>query len=250
MFMSTARLTGKIVLVTGGSRGIGAAICRALAQEKATIVLTFGHDAEAAERMCDELVLGGVRAEAIRCDMEIPSQIESLFAAVKKNHGRLDVLVNNAAVGAVMPLEAVDVAQFARFFNINVRGPLLAIQQAVPLFGTDGGRIINISSAVVRDPAPQFSLYAATKAALDAITRSLARELGPRGILLYGIAPGLVETEMSRGGLPDAVFSQTAQATPLGRVGTPEDIAGIVTYLAAGEAAWLTGEILTATGGR
>lgn len=247
--MPTRRLDGKVALVTGGSRGIGAAIARRLAREGATIALTYAHDAETAERVCDELVPTGATAAAYRCDMENPTQIESLFAAVRKAHGHVDVLVNNAAVAEVIPLEGNDLAQFARFFNTNVRGPLLAIQQAVAQFGPDGGTVINISSAIVRNPAAQFSLYAATKAALDALTRSLAKELGPKNITVFGVAPGLIDTQLSRSGLPDQLFKATEGQTPLRRIGAPDDIASIVAFLASGDARWLTGEILTATGG-
>jgi 3-oxoacyl-[acyl-carrier protein] reductase len=247
--MTERPLQGKVALVTGGSRGIGAAICRRLGREGANIALTYAHDAEPAERVCDEVVLCGVKAAAYRCDMENPTQIESLFAAVKKAHGRVDILVNNAAHAEVMPLEKNDLAQFARFFNVNVRGPMLAIQQAVAQFGAAGGKIINISSAITRNPSGNFSLYAATKAALDAMTKSLAKELGPRNILVYGIAPGLIDTQLSRGGLPDQLFKATESQTPLRRVGTPGDIASIVAFLASDDATWLTGEILGATGG-
>jgi len=248
--MSSSRLQDKIALVTGGSRGIGAAICRRLAKEGAQIILTYAHDVEAAERICDEIALCNVKCDAVRCDMEIPSQIESLFATIEKNHGRLDILINNAAVAERLPLEAIDVAQFARFFNVNVRGPLLAIQQALPLFGPGGGRIINISSAIVREPSPTFSLYAATKSALDTITRSLARELGSRKITVNGVAPGLIETQLSRGHLPESVFTKTLATTPLGRIGEPDDIAGIVVFLASDESFWINGEVIVATGGR
>jgi 3-oxoacyl-[acyl-carrier protein] reductase len=247
--MSSRRLLGKVALVTGGSRGIGAAVCRRLASEGANIALTYAHDAEPAERVCDEIVLAGVKAVAYRCDMENPTQIETLFTAVKKAYGPVDILVNNAAVGEMLPLESTDLAQFARFFNTNVRGPLLAIQQAVPQFGPEGGKIINISSAVVRNPGAQFSLYAATKAALDALTRSLAKELGPRNITVNGVAPGLIDTQLSRTGLPDQLFKATESQTPLRRLGTPDDVASIVAFLASDDARWLTGEILGATGG-
>jgi 3-oxoacyl-[acyl-carrier protein] reductase len=248
--MAPRRLQDQVALVTGGSRGIGAAIAQRLAREGATIIITYGHDAEAAERMCDEIDLLGAKCEAIRCDMEIPSQIESLFAAIAKSHQRLDILVNNAAVAERVPLEAIDVAQFARFFNVNVRGPILAIQQALPLFGPDGGRIINISSAIVREPGAQMTLYTATKAALDAVTACLARELGPRRITVFSVAPGLIDTQLARGTLPETVFTKVKASTPLGRLGMPADIANIVAYLVTEDANWLTGEILGATGGR
>lgn len=171
--MPHRRLTNRIALVTGGSRGIGAAICRKLSREGAIVILTYDDEAEPAERVCDELVLSGGRAQAIRCDMEMPDQIDSLFQSIKKNYQHLDVLVNNAAVAEMIPFEENDIAQFARFFNINVRGPMLAIQRAMPLW-TNGGSVINISSAIVRECNPKTLLYTSTKAALDAMTRVLS----------------------------------------------------------------------------
>lgn len=247
--MPHRRLFGKIALVTGGSRGIGAAICRKLSKDGATVILTYGHDAEPAERVCDELVLSGGRAQAIRCDMEIPSQIDSLFATIAKTYIRLDVLVNNAAVAEMIPFEENDIAQFARFFNINVRGPMLAIQRALPLMSGGGGSVINISSAIVRECPSQSLLYTSTKAALDAMTQVLAVELGPKRVRVNSVSPGLIDTKLARDAMPEQMFAKIAKHTPLQRLGTPEDIAGVVAFLASEEACWVTGEILGATGG-
>jgi 3-oxoacyl-[acyl-carrier protein] reductase len=157
--MPHRRLYNKIAVVTGGSRGIGAAICKKLSREGATVILTYGHEAEPAERVCDELALSGGKAQAIRCDMEIPDQIDSLFQTIKKSYQNIDVLVNNAAVAEMIPFEENDIAQFARFFNINVRGPMLAIQKAMSLWAGSGS-VINISSAIVREcPPHSLALY-------------------------------------------------------------------------------------------
>lgn len=215
------------------------------------MLLTYGyeHEAEEAERVCDELALSGAQAKAFRCDMESPSQIESLFGTIKKTQPRLDVLVNNAAVGDMLLFEQIDVAQFARFFNINVRGPMLAIQQALPLFGEQGGCVINISSAIVRENLVGSMLYTSTKAAIDAMTRCLARELGPRLVRVNSVSPGLTETKLARDSMPGPMFDKIARHTPLRRLGQPDDIAGLVVLLASDDAFWVTGEVIGATGG-
>lgn len=249
--MPSRRLLDKIALVTGGSRGIGAAVCRKLARDGASIVLTYGyeHETEEAERVCDELVMMGAKAKAYRCDMEMPSQIESLFATIRKTQPRLDVLVNNAAVGDMLLFDQIDVAQFARFFNINVRGPMLAIQQALPLFGEQGGCVVNISSAIVRENLVGSMLYTSTKAAVDAMTRCLAKELGPKQVRVNSVSPGLTETKLARDTMPAPMFDKIARHTPLRRLGQPDDIAGVVAFLASDDAYWVTGEIIGATGG-
>ncbi len=246
--MPHRRLLNKIAVVTGGSRGIGAAICKKLSQEGAIVILTYGHEAEPAERICDELVLSGGKAQAIRCDMEIPDQIDSLFQTIKKSYQHLDVLVNNAAVAEMIPFEENDIAQFARFFNINVRGPMLAIQKAMPLWAS-GGSVINISSAIVRECPPHSLLYTSTKAALDAMTQVLAQELGPKRVRVNSVSPGLVDTKLARDAMPEPMFAKIAKHTPLQRLGTPDDIANVVAFLASEESYWITGEIIGATGG-
>lgn len=246
--MPHRRLASKIAVVTGGSRGIGAAICKKLSREGATVILTYGHEAEPAERVCDELVLSGGKAQAIRCDMEIPDQIDSLFQTIKKSYQTIDVLVNNAAVAEMIPFEENDIAQFARFFNINVRGPMLAIQKAMPLWAGSGS-VINISSAIVRECPPHSLLYTSTKAALDAMTQVLAQELGPKRVRVNSVSPGLVDTKLARDAMPEPMFAKIAKHTPLQRLGTPDDIANVVAFLASEESYWITGEIIGATGG-
>lgn len=246
--MPHRRLYNKIAVVTGGSRGIGAAICKKLSREGATVILTYGHEAEPAERVCDELVLSGGKAQAIRCDMEIPDQIDSLFQTIRKSYQTIDVLVNNAAVAEMIPFEENDIAQFARFFNINVRGPMLAIQKAMSLWAGSGS-VINISSAIVRECPPHSLLYTSTKAALDAMTQVLAQELGPKRVRVNSVSPGLVDTKLARDAMPEPMFAKIAKHTPLQRLGTPDDIANVVAFLASEESYWITGEILGATGG-
>lgn len=246
--MPHRRLYNKIAVVTGGSRGIGAAICKKLSREGATVILTYGHEAEPAERVCDELVLSGGKAQAIRCDMEIPDQIDSLFQTIKKSYQNIDVLVNNAAVAEMIPFEENDIAQFARFFNINVRGPMLAIQKAMSLWAGSGS-VINISSAIVRECPPHSLLYTSTKAALNAMTQVLAQELGPKRVRVNSVSPGLVDTKLARDAMPEPMFAKIAKHTPLQRLGTPDDIANVVAFLASEESYWITGEIIGATGG-
>lgn len=247
--MSYRRLEGKIAFVTGGSRGIGAAICRKLSKDGATVILNHDHDTEAAERVCDELVSTGGKAQAFRCDMEIPDQIDALFSIIKKQYPRLDVLVNNAAVADLIAFEDIDLAQFARYYNINVRGPMLAVQRALPLFGTQGGSVINISSCIVRENLPQSLLYTTTKAAIDAMTRCLAKELGPKQVRVNSVAPGLIDTKLARGSMPEPMFDKIARHTPLRRLGTPEDIANVVAFLASDDGYWVTGEVIGVSGG-
>ncbi|HMO36166.1 MAG TPA: glucose 1-dehydrogenase [Gemmatales bacterium] len=246
--MPHRRLYNRIALVTGGSRGIGAAICRKLSRDGAIVILTYGHDAEQAERVCDELVLSGGKAQAIRCDMEMPDQIDSLFQTISKSYQHLNILVNNAAVAEMIPFEENDIAQFARFFNINVRGPMLAIQKAMPLW-ENGGSVINISSAIVRECPAHSLLYTSSKAALDAMTQVLAKELGPKKVRVNSLSPGLIDTKLSRDAMPEAMFAKIAKHTPLQRLGTPEDIANAAAFLASDESYWITGEIIAATGG-
>lgn len=247
--MPTHRLDGQVALVTGGSRGIGAAICRKLAKEGAAVVMNYNDDSEPAERICDEIIVAGGKAQAYRCEMEMPDQIETLFKTIKKTYPRLDILVNNAAVADMVKIEDADVAQFARFFNVNVRGPMLAIQQAIPLFGEGGGCIINISSAMVRENAKKSMLYTSTKAAIDAMTKVLSKELGPRQIRVNSVSPGLVDTKLSRESMPAHMFDWIKNHTPLRRLGKPEDIANVVAFLASPDAYWVTGEIIGVTGG-
>lgn len=240
--------TPRIALVTGGSRGIGAAIVRHLAAEGLAVVLGFGADAAAAEEVCRGVTVQGGSALAVQADLADPDQVATLVEQTVAAHGRLDVLVNCAAVIEGRPLAEVDAAHIDALFAVNVRGLLLACKHAAAAM-TEGGSIVNISSINARGPVPQAPVYSATKAAVEALTKALARDLGPRGIRVNALAPGLILTERNQARVTEAVHTRFVTATPLGRLGTPEEIAAAVAFLASPAAGWITGEILAATGG-
>jgi 3-oxoacyl-[acyl-carrier protein] reductase len=244
------RLTGKVAIVTGSSRGIGEAIARRLARDGAKVVVNFTKNGEAAERVASEIRYAGGNAFTCQADLSDPDQIPQLFDLTREAYGRLDILVNNAAVAELnTPIEQIDLGHFHRQFDVNVRGLLLATKYAVAAIGGDGGRIINLSSGITRTPAPGSTVYAATKAAVELFTRALARELGPRGITVNAVSPGLTVTDMFKSAMDPAVADSLVAMTPLGRLGTPDDIADVVAFLASDDARWVTGEILGATGG-
>ena len=227
-----SRLEGKVALVTGASKGIGAGIAKGLAAAGASVAVNYASDLSGAEAVAD---------------------VARLFVEVKAAYGALDVLVNNAAVYKVEPLEKVTEEEFHREFNTNVLGPLLMIREAVKYFGPSGGSIINIGSMGSQLNSPNTSIYTATKSALDAITRVLAKELGPKKIRVNSINPGATATEGARAvgviGVGSDIEKQLVAMTPLGRIGQPSDIAPIAVFLASDEASWLTGEIILASGG-
>src|SRR6516162_9680102 len=247
------RLTGKVAVVTGASKGIGAAIAKHLADEGAAVVVNYASSKQGAERVVTEIAGKGGKAVAVGADVAKPADIQPLFAEAKKAFGRLDILVNNAGIYEFAPLEAVTPAHFHKHFDLNVLGLILATQEAVKHFGRDGGSIINISSVVSTTGVPTASVYSATKAAVDAVTRSLARELGPRGIRVNAINPGMVETEgtTSQGiTAGESDFRRQVEAqTPLGRIGRPQDIAPAAVFLASSDSAWITGETFYIAGG-
>jgi len=247
--MST--LTGKVAVVTGGSKGIGASIARALAAAGAAVVVTYASDREGAERVVEQVGEAGGQGIAIRADVSKLVEIRALFETTTEAFGPLDVLVNNAGVYAFGPLEAVTELEFRRQFDTNVLGPLLVTQEALRHFGRGGGSVINIGSIASEAAPPQSVIYSASKSALDAVTRVLAKELAARNIRVNSINPGPVRTEgFQSAGFQDSDFEKQAVArTPLGRVGQPRDIAAVATFLASEDAAWLTGDVLLATGG-
>lgn len=245
--MST--LEGKVALVTGASRGIGAGIARRLAADGAQVVVNYASREDAAKRVVGEIEAAGGQAIAVQADMSDLDAVRNLFARTMERFGRLDILVNNAALAENLPLNAVDADHYERIFHVNVRGPLFAMQEAARLFDAPGGRIINISSGITQVPAPFALLYAATKAALDNLTLSIAHDLGKRGITVNAVAPGTTESDML-----NAVMSQEMQQamianTALGRLGTPEDIAAVVAFLASDAGGWITGQVISASGG-
>ncbi len=247
------KLAGKVAVVTGASKGIGAAIAKRLADEGASVVVNYASSKEAADRVVAAIAAKGGKAVAVQANMADKADIQRLFAETQRAFGRLDVLVNNAGVYEFAPLEEVTAAHFHRMFDLNVLGLLFASQEAVKHFGSDGGSIINISSVAATAAPPEMSVYSGTKAAVNAVTRSLAQELGPRKIRVNAINPGVVETEgTTSAGIidDDSDFRKQAVAhTPLGRIGQPQDIAPAAVYLASADSAWLTGETLYISGG-
>src|SRR5260370_1139582 len=220
------KLTGKVAVVTGASKGIGAAIAKHLADEGAAVVVNYSSSKEGADRVVADIARNGGKAVAVQANVAKPTDIQRLFAETKKAFGRLDVLVNNAGIYEFAPLEQVTPEHFHKQFDLNVLGLLLTTQEAIKHFGPSGGSIVNISSVAATSAPPNASVYSGTKAAVVAITRSLAQELGPRKIRVNAIAPGMVETEVCHAaGIADSDFRKATEAqTPLGRIGQPQDI--------------------------
>jgi 3-oxoacyl-[acyl-carrier protein] reductase len=245
------RLKGKIAVVTGASKGIGAAIAEHLAAEGASVVVNYASSKTGADAVVKRITQKDGKAVAVQADVSKPEDIQRLFAETKKAFGRLDILVNNAGIYEFSPLEAITAEHFHKQFNLNVLGLLLTTQEAVKHFGPAGGSIINISSVVATLAPPSTSVYSATKAAVVAITTSLAKELGARKIRVNAINPGMVETEgVHAAGITESDFRKQIEAnTPLGRIGQPDDIAPAAVYLASQESAWITGETLYISGG-
>lgn len=245
------KLAGKVALVTGASKGIGASIASHLAEEGAAVVVNYSSSKAGADRVVAEITSKGGRAIAVKANVAKEEEIRHLFAETKKAFGPLDILVNNAGVYEFSPLDDVTAEHFHRMFDLNVLGLILASQEAVRNFGPNGGNIINISSVVSTAALPNASVYSATKAAVDAVTRSLAAELGQRQIRVNAINPGMVETEgVHAAGIAESDFRKEVESqTPLGRIGQPHDIASAAVFLASGDSGWITGETLRIAGG-
>ena len=246
-----SKLSGKVAVVTGASKGIGAEIARELAAAGAAVVVNYATSRNAADKVVAEITGSGSKAAAIHGDIAKAADVERLFAETKRAFGQVDVLVNNAGIYEFAPLEAVSEEEFHRLFNTNVLGVLLATREAVKHFGPKGGSVINLSSVVTRTAPPMSAVYVATKSAVEGITRVLAKELGPRKIRVNSISPGVVETEgtHSAGIIGSDFERQAVQQTPLGRFGQPADIAPAVVFLASDDARWVTGETLAVSGG-
>ena len=244
-------LKGKVAVVTGASKGIGAEIARALAAQGASVVVNYASAKDGADKVVAEISKSGGKAIAVKADVAKSAEVKQLFAETKKAYGRVDVLVNNAGVYKFLPLEDNTEDEFHREFNINVLGTLLATQEAAKHFGPNGGSVINLSSVASDKGLPGSSIYSATKGAVDSLTRVLATELGPRKIRVNAIRPGGVETEGVHAiGIIGSDFEkQMVAETPLGRIGQPDDIASVAVFLASDASKWLTGEKLTASGG-
>jgi len=244
------KLAGKVAVVTGASKGIGAAIAKSLAAEGASVVVNYASSKAGADAVVAAVAGAGGKAVAVGGNVSNKAEAEGIVAAAVKTYGRLDILVNNSGVFAFAPLGEITEESFHRQFDVNVLGLLLTTQAAVKHMG-EGGSIINIGSVVSRITPPGSAVYSATKGAVGAITGVLARELGPRKIRVNSVNPGMVETEGTHSaGFIGSDFQKDIVAnTPLGRIGQPEDIASIVTFLASDDSRWITGEELIASGG-
>jgi 3-oxoacyl-[acyl-carrier protein] reductase len=243
------KLTGKVAVVTGASKGIGAAIAKHLAAEGAAVVVNYSSSQEAANHVVAEIVRGGGKALAVKADMTQKADIERLFTASTNAFGAIDILVNNAGIYTPAPLEEITEEHFYKQYDLNVLGLIFSTQEAVKHFNPAGGSIVNISSLVSSLGMAGMSVYSSTKAAVDAITRSLAKELAPRKIRVNSVNPAMVETEgLHATGIIGERQNMEA-ITPLGRIGQPEDIAPAVVFFASQDSSWITGETLYITGG-
>lgn len=246
-----AKLTGKVAVVTGASKGIGAGIAKELAAQGASVVVNYASSKEGAEKVVAEITKAGGKAIAVGGSVAKSEEIDRLFAETKKAYGKLDILVNNAGVYAFAPLEAITEEEIDRIFDTNVKGLLLTTKAGVALFPPEGGSVINIGSVASENTPPTSAVYSGTKGAVDAITRVFAKELGPKKIRVNAVNPGPVLTEgVKSAGFEGSDFmNQYVQQTPLGRIGQPNDIATIVAFLASDDAGWVTGSLLQVAGG-
>jgi 3-oxoacyl-[acyl-carrier protein] reductase len=249
--MKDGKLKGKVAVVTGASKGIGAGIAKQFAAEGAAVVVNYASSKTDADKVVDNITKRGGRAIAVQGNVAKKADVERLFAEAKKAFGRIDILVNNAGVYDFKPLEEVTDKQFHWHFDTNVLGMLLATQEALKHFGADGGSIINIGSLASSLTPPTAVVYNATKGAVDAITRTLAKELGPRKIRVNSLNPGMVVTEGAiAGGYTEGDMRKSFEAqTPLGRIGQPEDVASAAVFFASSDSGWITGETLLIAGG-
>jgi 3-oxoacyl-[acyl-carrier protein] reductase len=243
------KLTGKVAVVTGASKGIGAAIARHLATEGASVVVNYASSKSGADKVVAEITSAGGKAVAVQGDVSKKADIDRLFVETKQAFGRLDILVNNAGVYEFAPLENITEEHFHKQFNLNVLGLLLTTQEAVKFFSPAGGSIVNISSVAGINPPPAAAVYGATKGAVDAITKSLAKELGAKNLRVNSLNPGGVETEGTAGFIGSDFFKQLVAQTPLGRIGQPTDIGKVAAFLASDDAGWITGQTLLVSGG-
>lgn len=245
------KLTGKVAVVTGASKGIGAAIAKQLAADGATVVVNYATSREGAQRVVDEIAAAGGDAVAIGASVATESEVQALFAAVREKYGKVDILVNNAGIYSFAPLEQFNPEEYKRQYDTNVLGLFLTTRAALPYFPPEGGSVVNISSVASTLAPPLTAVYSGTKGAVDTITKSWAKELGPRKIRVNAVSPGFVLTEGTHtGGIAGSEFEAGAIATtPLGRAGLPEDIAPPVSFLASDDARWITGETLYVSGG-
>jgi 3-oxoacyl-[acyl-carrier protein] reductase len=249
--MKNGKLNGKVAVVTGASKGIGAGIAKQFAADGAAVVVNYASSKTDADKVVDEITKRGGKAVAVQGDVAKKAEIEKLFAATEKAFGKIDILVNNAGVYQFAPLEEITEEEFHREFNTNVLGMMLATQEALKHFGPAGGSVINIGSLASSLTPPTAVIYNATKGAVDAITRTLAKELGPRKIRVNSINPGTVITEGTvAGGFTEGDFRKMVESqTPLGRIGETDDIAPAAVFFASDDSKWVTGETLLIAGG-
>jgi 3-oxoacyl-[acyl-carrier protein] reductase len=249
--MKNGKLNGKVAVVTGASKGIGAGIAKQFAADGAAVVVNYASSKTDADKVVDEITKRGGKAVAVQGDVAKKAEIEKLFAATEKAFGKIDILVNNAGVYQFAPLEEITEEEFHREFNTNVLGMMLATQEALKHFGPAGGSVINIGSLASSLTPPTAVIYSATKGAVDAITRTLAKELGPRKIRVNSINPGTVITEGTvAGGFTEGDFRKMVESqTPLGRIGETDDIAPAAVFFASDDSKWVTGETLLIAGG-
>ena len=247
--MSTQKLAGKVAVVTGASKGIGAAIAKDFAAEGASVVVNYASSKAAAEKLVAEITGAGGKAIAVQGDLSKEADITRLFDETKKAYGHVDVLVNNAGVYEFSPLENVTAEHYHKQFNLNVLGLILSTKAALPLFPESGASVINISSVVAQKGLPGASVYSATKGAVDALTRALAVELGPKKVRVNAINPGMVLTEGVAAAGVDEMKAGVEAQTPLGRVGQPQDISSVAVFLASSDSSWITSETFLISGG-
>jgi 3-oxoacyl-[acyl-carrier protein] reductase len=245
------KLAGKVAVVTGASKGIGASIAKHLAAAGASVVVNYASSKAGADKVVAEITAEGGKAVAVQADVVKKADIDRLFAETKKAFGPTDILVNNAGIYEFSPLEQITEEHYHKQFNLNVLGLLLTTQAAFKDFNPAGGSIINLGSVAGPNPLPNAAVYSASKAAVDAITKSLAKELGPKQIRVNSINPGMIETEgLHTAGIAGSDFEKFAKSqTPLGRIGQPQDIATVVTFLASADSGWITGETFLVAGG-
>ena len=244
-------LTGKVAIVTGASKGIGAGIAKTLASAGAAVVVNYASSREGADSAVAEITGSGGKAIAVQGNVSEAADVKRLFAEAVSAYGKVDILVNNAGVFSFAPLEAITEDDFHRQFNINVLGTILTTQAAAEHFGENGGSIVNLTTIASVGAMPTSGVYSASKSAVDTLTRIFAMELAPKKIRVNAVAPGMTETEgFAAMGMPDEMKAAMSASIPLGRMGLPADIAQSVLFLASDDSAWVTGERLTASGGQ
>jgi 3-oxoacyl-[acyl-carrier protein] reductase len=244
-----SNLKGKVALVTGASKGIGASTAEFLAAAGASVVVNYSTSKAGADEVVERITKAGGKAIAVGANVAKPEEIDRLIEATTKAFGKIDILVNNAGIYGFAPLEAINAENFHEQFNLNVLGLLLTTQAAVKVFPAEGGSIINISSVVGKSAQPNAAVYSATKGAVDAVTIALSRELGPKKIRVNSVSPGLVETEGTSAFMGSDFHKGILAQTPLGRIAQPDDIAKVVAFFASDDSAWISGEAVLVAGG-